>query len=59
MTEKDGYTFLGWSREKLSTDDLYKDCETVTELSYVDGETVVLYAQWGKERLFDIIFYEW
>lgn len=56
MTEKEGYTFLGWSREKLSTNDLYKDCETVTELSYVNGETVVLYAQWQKKDYSTLYF---
>ena len=44
-----GSTFLGWGTEK-DGELFYSDCDTVKNLSSVNGETVTLYAIWSKNE---------
>ena len=42
-----GYVFAGWNTEADGSGTGYDDNETVSDLTYVDGATVTLYAQWA------------
>lgn len=43
---RDGYTFTGWNTEPDGSGTSYADGTTVNNLTFVDGETITLYAQW-------------
>ena len=45
---RNGYTFLGWSKSQTATKADYADGQSVTSLSAVNGDTVILYAVWVK-----------
>ena len=44
--KRKGYTFSAWNTEKDGSGDGYGDTEAVSDLTYEDGGTVTLYAQW-------------
>ena len=41
-----GYTFIGWNTEADGSGTSYEDEESFSNLTYEDGGTVTLYAQW-------------
>ena len=43
---REGYRFIGWNTERDGSGTSYSDCEIVRNLTYVEGATVTLYAQW-------------
>ena len=43
---REGYTFNGWNTKADGTGTSYDDEEAVTNLSEINGETIILYAQW-------------
>lgn len=45
--QKTGYTFVGWSTDKNSSEVKYKDGDEVSNLTDIDGEQVKLYAVWS------------
>lgn len=46
---REGYTFIGWRKERSGTGTLYKDeYDKVLNWSSEDGGSIVLYAQWRK-----------
>ena len=46
---KDGYNFVGWNTEADGTGIAYQDAEEILNLTIVDGDEIVLYAQWESE----------
>ncbi|MBQ7541797.1 MAG: InlB B-repeat-containing protein [Clostridia bacterium] len=44
---RDGYTFRGWALSSDATDPVYRDKETVQNLTAGSGTVVTLYAVWG------------
>jgi len=44
--EKTNYNFIGWNTRPDGNGTLYIDGQSVSNLTYTDGETVTLYAQW-------------
>lgn len=52
---REGYTFAGWSTEmELSAGSrIYKDKESVKNLTEIDGDTVTLYAVWKADASAD------
>ncbi|WPK66801.1 hypothetical protein EUCA11A_09520 [Eubacterium callanderi] len=53
---KTGYTFEGWNTEKSGEGTAYTDGQTVVNLTAVEGETVMLYAQWRANKY--IIYFD-
>lgn len=49
--KRPGYTLTGWNTKKNGTGKAYKLLETVTNLTAVSGEEVILYAQWTPNVL--------
>lgn len=47
---KTGYTFIGWNTKADGTGTPYKDQQSVKNLSYENGATVTLYAQWSANK---------
>lgn len=46
---REGYTFIGWRKERSGTGTLYRDeYDKVLNWSSEDGDSIVLYAQWRK-----------
>ncbi len=43
---RNGYTFDGWNTKADGSGKEYADKDFVSDLSYVDGERILLYAQW-------------
>ena len=43
---KTGYTFIGWNSQADGEGTAYTDGQNVINLTAVEGETVILYAQW-------------
>ena len=46
--KRSGYIFKGWSTQKNGKGTLYTNQKPVKNLTYVNGKTVTLYAQWKK-----------
>ena len=44
---KKGYSFTGWNTKADGSGTKYADEADVTNLSYTDGDTITLYAQWS------------
>ena len=44
--KRTGYTFAGWNTEADGSGTAYADKATVSDLSFDNGSTVILYAQW-------------
>ena len=44
---KKGYSFTGWNTKADGSGTEYADEADVTNLSYTDGDTIILYAQWS------------
>lgn len=47
--QKAGYQFIGWSTQPDGSDSFYGDMAEVTNLSFENGASVTLYAQWETE----------
>lgn len=45
---RQGYDFVGWATS-IGGPVIYRDGQTVSDLSYTDGDTVVLYAVWERD----------
>ena len=45
---RQGYDFVGWATS-IGGPAIYRDGQTVSDLSYTDGDTVVLYAVWERD----------
>lgn len=45
---RQGYDFVGWATS-IGGPAIYRDGQTVSDLSYTEGETVVLYAVWERD----------
>ena len=41
-----GYTFIGWNTEPNASGKQYIDCQTVMNMTSIDGANITLYAQW-------------
>ena len=52
---KEGYTFLGWSKDKDATTATYTDGQKVSNLTTVDSKVVTIYAIW-KVNSYTITF---
>ena len=48
--KRTGYTFLGWSTDKTATTATYRDEQPVKNLSSTNGETIILYAIWSRNK---------
>lgn len=44
-----GYTFVGWSKSKISSTASYKTGASIKNLTATNGDTVTLYAVWKKQ----------
>lgn len=47
---KEGYTFLGWTNSKSSSIIRYFDKQNVSNLTSIDGKSIILYAVWEKNE---------
>ena len=48
--KRKGYTFVGWSTKANGKGKIYKNKASVKNLTSAKGKTVVLYAQWRKNK---------
>ena len=46
--KKSGYTFVGWNTKKNGSGKIYKNKQSIKNLTSKNGGTVTLYAQWMK-----------
>ena len=49
---RNGYTFLGWSKDKNAKTATYKDMENVSNLATENGSVVTLYAVWSANTYY-------